>query len=135
MKELSQEIQNQIEQEAKTFAFYNYVSAGNDPSAVFDDIETWPKSALVCFYSIYHYMTGLKVCWPFPEPTLASKWQEAEQRVADLNLALAAMLNGYQNLSMDQKDWFTVPKDLIDEYTKMVLEYDGTPTPKPTTNE
>jgi predicted nuclease with TOPRIM domain len=43
---------------------------------------------------------------------------------SDLNLALAAMLNGYQNLSMYQKGWFTVPKDLIDSYTKMVLEYD-----------
>jgi len=76
----------------------------------------------------------------------ADKWQEAEQRAeqyekalreieaehADLNLALAAMLNGYQNLSMYQKDWFTVPKDLIDQYTKMVLEYE---TPKPTTDD
>jgi hypothetical protein len=43
---------------------------------------------------------------------------------SDLNLALAAMLNGYQNLSMYQKGWFTVPKDLIDAYTKMVLECD-----------
>lgn len=44
---------------------------------------------------------------------------------ADLNLALAAMLNGYANLSICQKDWFTVPRDLIDQYTKMVLEYNS----------
>jgi hypothetical protein len=50
--------------------------------------------------------------------------EKMEKEHADLNLALAAMLNGYQNLSMYQRDWFTVPKDLIDTYTKMVLEYE-----------
>lgn len=52
--------------------------------------------------------------------------EKLKEEHADLNLALAAMLNGYQNLSMYQKDWFTVPKDLIDAYTKMVLEYEQT---------
>lgn len=55
--------------------------------------------------------------------------KEIEMQSADLNLALAAMLNGYQNLSIYQKDWFTVPKDLIDNYTKMVLNYEAL-TPK-----
>jgi chromosome segregation ATPase len=55
---------------------------------------------------------------------LKERCDKMEAEHADLNLALAAMLNGYQNLSMSQKDWFTVPKDLIDAYTKMVLEYD-----------
>jgi hypothetical protein len=49
--------------------------------------------------------------------------EKLKKQHADLNLALAGMLNGYQNLSMYQKDWFTVPKDLIDVYTKMVIEY------------
>lgn len=71
----------------------------------------------------------------------AEKWVEEkelreryEKEHADLNLALAAMLNGYQNLSMDQKEWFTVPKDLIDCYTKMVLEYEAL-TSKTTTDD
>ena len=55
---------------------------------------------------------------------LKDKAEKMAKEHSDLNLALAAMLNGYQNLSMYQKDWFTVPKDLIDYYTKMVLEYD-----------
>lgn len=50
------------------------------------------------------------------------KYDELQALNADMNLALAAMLNGYQNLSACQKDWFTVPIDLINEYTKMVLE-------------
>lgn len=64
---------------------------------------------------------------------MAAKYEKAlrelEMQSADLNLALAAMLNGYQNLSIYQRDWFTVPKDLIDNYTKMVLNYDAL-TPK-----
>jgi hypothetical protein len=53
------------------------------------------------------------------------RYEKIVKEHSDLNLALAAMLNGYQNLSMYQKDWFTVQKDLINEYTKMVLEYDA----------
>jgi hypothetical protein len=55
---------------------------------------------------------------------LKERCEKMAQEHADLTLALAAMLNGYQNLSMYQRNLFTVPKDLIDAYTKMVLEYD-----------
>jgi hypothetical protein len=56
---------------------------------------------------------------------LKERYENMAKEHSDLNLALAAMLNGYQNLSKFQKEWFTVPKDLIDAYTKMVIEYDS----------
>lgn len=46
---------------------------------------------------------------------------------ADLVLALAAMLNGYQNLPELVREKFIVPKDLIDHYTKMVVDYENEP--------
>lgn len=62
--------------------------------------------------------------WKVKHDELKERCDKMEAEHADLNLALAAMLNGYQNLSQYQKDWFTVPKDLINYYTRMVLEYD-----------
>lgn len=56
---------------------------------------------------------------------LKERYDNIAKEHSDLNLALAAMLNGYQNLSAYQKGWFTVSKDLIEVYTKMVLEYDN----------
>jgi hypothetical protein len=63
--------------------------------------------------------------WKVQYDELKERADKMAKEHSDLNLALAAMLNGYQNLSMYQKDWFTVPKDLIDAYTKMVIEYDN----------
>lgn len=128
---LPEVIISRINLEARQFAFYNYVTQLLHPNAEFENMDTWPNDARVCFYSILHYMSREDLCWPYKEPTLATEWAQWKVRYdevmkehSDLNLALAAMLNGYQNLSMYQKDWFTVPKDLIDCYTKMVLEYD-----------
>lgn len=56
---------------------------------------------------------------------LKEKAENIAAEHADLNLALAAMLNGYANLPMYQMDRFTVPRDLINKYTKMVLEYES----------
>lgn len=56
---------------------------------------------------------------------LKAKVEKLAAEHADLNLALAAMLNGYANLPTYQMDWFTVPRDVIDKYTKMVLDYNS----------
>lgn len=85
---LSPELQAQIVEEAKNFAFYNYVSAAHNGSAVFDDIESWPDSAQVAYYAIVNYANGTGVCWPFPQTTLPVKWQEAEQRADRYEKAL-----------------------------------------------
>jgi hypothetical protein len=71
-------------------------------------------------------VTASEVAWAKECQELKERAERMEKEHSDLNLALAAMLNGYQNLSAYQRDWFTVPKDLIDCYTKMVLEYDAT---------
>lgn len=113
---MTPDLQKQLERESKTYAQKRYTDL---------DGKKYLHRETMMYYA---HLDGAK--------SYADKWQEAEERVkeieqwaADLNLALAAMLNGYQNLSMYQKDWFTVPKDLIDAYTKMVTEYDEI-TPK-----
>lgn len=67
----------------------------------------------------------IEVFYPTHYQELKERYDNIAKEHSDLNLALAAMLNGYQNLSMYQKGWFPVPKDLIDAYTKMVLAYDN----------
>lgn len=70
---LPAEIVSRIILEAKQFAFYNYVTAFLHPNAVFENMDTWPPDARVCFYSILHYMSRPDICWPYKEPTLATE--------------------------------------------------------------
>jgi hypothetical protein len=105
------EIVKEIEQKAKSSAAnFNYHPGSSET----EDIEA-------------AYVTGATewAQWKVQYDELKERADKMAKEHSDLNLALAAMLNGYQNLSMYQKDWFTVPKDLIDAYTKMVIEYDN----------
>jgi hypothetical protein len=91
---LSPELTAHIVEEAKNFAFYNYVSTAHNGSAVFEDIESWPDNARVAYYAIVNYMNGTGVCWPYPAPTMPMRLQAAEQQLEQMAKAMLYISNG-----------------------------------------
>jgi hypothetical protein len=86
--QLPAEVLERIDLEAKQFAYWNYVSAAQNPDAVFENIETWPIYAAVCYRSIKSYMCGQGLYWPYERPRLsteyASKLAQVEQENKEL---------------------------------------------------
>jgi hypothetical protein len=68
--QLPAEVLERIDLEAKQFAFSNYVHAGNNPEAKFEDVRTWPYAAQVSYFSIKNYLDSDSKCWLYKEPTI-----------------------------------------------------------------
>lgn len=90
---LPAEIVSRINLEARQFAFYNYVTQVLHPNAVFENMDTWPNDARVCYYSILHYMSRPDICWPHKEPTLAT---ELAKKCHDLKTVLQEFVSNHE---------------------------------------
>lgn len=104
--QLPVEVVNRIDLEARQFAFYNYVAQVLHPNAVFENMDTWPGDARVCYYSILHYMSRPDLCWPHKEPTLATEYATKLHQLQRQNEKMKAMAEGWRPLLEETlSDW------------------------------
>jgi hypothetical protein len=86
--QLPVEVVERIGLEARRFAFFNYIHAGLQPEAKFEDVETWPYMAQASYHSIRNYLTQ-PGCYPYKETTIfteyATKLHQVEQEFDKLH--------------------------------------------------
>jgi len=76
---LPQQIKDRIEDEAKVYAFMNYVHAGINKDADINNFKTWPFAAQVSYNSIVSFVKGA----PIKFDNSATTWAERGQNLAE----------------------------------------------------